>query len=130
MACEPEADVFPLFSKPEKQLLGQQGRKECTFSCRTPGLMGTLFADALLYLFVLFAAPVCFFRRRRARILRSCGRADKFRERKVRKRYVAMVHGVVSADEGEIDLPLCRNRGCPPLHMVNYEHGKPSLTLW
>ncbi|CAM9311386.1 unnamed protein product [Ectocarpus fasciculatus] len=54
----------------------------------------------------------------------------QFRERQVRKRYVAMVHGVLSADEGEVDLPLCRNRGCPPLHMVNFEHGKPSLTKW
>ncbi|CAM9190554.1 unnamed protein product [Ectocarpus sp. 12 AP-2014] len=54
----------------------------------------------------------------------------QFRERQVRKRYVAMVHGVLWADEGEVDLPLCRNRGCPPLHMVNFEHGKPSLTKW
>lgn len=54
----------------------------------------------------------------------------QFRMREVRKRYVAMVHGVVSADEGEVDLPLCRNAGCPPLHMVNLEHGKPSLTQW
>ena len=56
--------------------------------------------------------------------------AEQFREREVRKRYVAVVHGVLSADEGEVDLPLCRNTGCPPLHMVNYEHGKPSLTTW
>ena len=56
--------------------------------------------------------------------------AEQFREREVRKRYVAMVHGVLSADEGEVDLPLCRNTGCPPLHMVNREHGKPSLTTW
>ncbi|CAM9619479.1 unnamed protein product, partial [Hapterophycus canaliculatus] len=54
----------------------------------------------------------------------------QFREREVRKRYVAMVHGVLPADEGEVDLPLCRNSGSPPLHMVNFEHGKPSLTKW
>lgn len=54
----------------------------------------------------------------------------QFRERSVRKNYVAMVHGVLPAEEGEVDLPLCRNTGCPPLHMVNIELGKPSLTQW
>ncbi|CAM9579719.1 unnamed protein product, partial [Ascophyllum nodosum] len=54
----------------------------------------------------------------------------QFRDREVRKRYLAMVYGVLPADEGEVDLPLCRNTGCPPLHMVNYEYGKPSLTQW
>lgn len=55
---------------------------------------------------------------------------SQFRERMVRKTYVAIVHGVLPAEEGEVDLPLCRNRGCPPLHMVNFEMGKPSLTEW
>lgn len=54
----------------------------------------------------------------------------QFRDREVCKRYVAVVKGTLPADEGEIDIPLCRNTGCPPLHMVNREHGKPALTLW
>ena len=104
-------------------------------SCSVPGCTGPLFADVILADAILvracpFASLVLFLCCRRALPLRSYYRAEKFREREVRKRYVAMVHGVLSADEGEIDLPLCRNRGCPPLHMVNFEHGKPSLTLW
>ncbi|CAM9691346.1 unnamed protein product, partial [Choristocarpus tenellus] len=54
----------------------------------------------------------------------------QFRDRTVSKRYTAVVLGQLTAEEGEVDLPLCRNKDCPPLHMVHMELGKPSLTKW
>ncbi|CAM9686529.1 unnamed protein product [Discosporangium mesarthrocarpum] len=54
----------------------------------------------------------------------------QFRERTVAKRYIAVVMGHLPAEEGEVDLPLKRNCECPPLHKVDVELGKPSLTRW
>ena len=53
-----------------------------------------------------------------------------FAQRDVHKRYVALVHGRVLPDEGEIDLPLIADWPNRPLQKVDREHGKPSLTRW
>ena len=53
-----------------------------------------------------------------------------FAQRDVHKRYVALVHGRVARDEGEIDLPLTADWPNRPLQKVDREHGKPSLTRW
>ncbi|KNZ30957.1 MAG: pseudouridine synthase [Methylibium sp. NZG] len=56
--------------------------------------------------------------------------SDAFAKRKVHKRYVAVVHGLVATDSGEIDLPLITDWPNRPRQKVDAEHGKPSLTRW
>jgi tRNA pseudouridine32 synthase / 23S rRNA pseudouridine746 synthase len=53
-----------------------------------------------------------------------------FAERRVAKRYEAIVHGLVGDDEGEIDLPLLTDWPNRPRQKVDHEQGKPSLTRW
>ena len=53
-----------------------------------------------------------------------------FAERRVAKRYVAVVAGLPEADEGTIDLPLICDWPNRPRQMVCHERGKPSLTCW
>lgn len=53
-----------------------------------------------------------------------------FAERRVGKRYEAVVHGNVPSDAGEIDLPLATDWPNRPLQKVDRDHGKPSLTRW
>lgn len=53
-----------------------------------------------------------------------------FEERRVSKRYVAIVAGVVDDDEGTIDLPLRKDMTRKSRHIVDHEHGKPALTTW
>ena len=51
-----------------------------------------------------------------------------FADRATDKRYVAVVHGLVEPDAGEIDLPLITDWPRRPLQKVCHEQGKPSLT--
>jgi len=53
-----------------------------------------------------------------------------FAERATHKRYVAIVHGVIAADEGEIDLPLIADWPNRPRQKVDPVHGRASLTRW
>jgi tRNA pseudouridine32 synthase/23S rRNA pseudouridine746 synthase len=53
-----------------------------------------------------------------------------FAERRVAKRYEALVHGVIDDDEGQIDLPLAADWPNRPRQQVDHERGKPSLTAW
>lgn len=53
-----------------------------------------------------------------------------FQKRKVEKRYIAVVRGLVEEDCGEVDLPLCKDFEDKPRHKVDKELGKPSLTKW
>jgi tRNA pseudouridine32 synthase/23S rRNA pseudouridine746 synthase len=55
---------------------------------------------------------------------------SQFLLRKVHKRYVALLEGIVEADEGWIDLPLRVDLEDRPRQMVCYEHGKPAQTRW
>ena len=54
----------------------------------------------------------------------------QFERRKLTKSYVAKVTGVVTGDEGEINLPLIVDWPNRPLQMVCHETGKPALTRW
>ena len=57
----------------------------------------------------------------------------QFEQRLVEKCYVAVVAGVVEADDGEIDLPLRKDLDPPrpgPRHMVDHVHGRPALTRY
>lgn len=52
----------------------------------------------------------------------------QFKNRTVRKRYIALLDGEVPQDEGEICLPLCPDPLDRPRQIVSEEFGKPALT--
>jgi tRNA pseudouridine32 synthase / 23S rRNA pseudouridine746 synthase len=53
-----------------------------------------------------------------------------FAQRQAEKTYVAVVHGRLAADQGEIDLPLAADWPNRPLQKIDPIHGKPSLTRY
>jgi tRNA pseudouridine32 synthase/23S rRNA pseudouridine746 synthase len=53
-----------------------------------------------------------------------------FAERRVAKRYVALVHGLIVDDAGAIELPLAADWPNRPRQRVDHERGKPSQTRW
>ena len=53
-----------------------------------------------------------------------------FAAREVHKRYIAVAHGYVERDSGEIDLPLMADWPNRPKQKGDREHGKPSLTRY
>jgi len=53
-----------------------------------------------------------------------------FERRAVDKRYVARVEGRLTPGKGEVDLPLLVDWPNRPLHRVDHENGKPSLTRY
>ena len=55
---------------------------------------------------------------------------SQFIKRKIKKRYTALLDGIVLQDEGLIDLPLRVDLEDRPRQLVCYEHGKPAQTLW
>ena len=54
----------------------------------------------------------------------------EFRERRVEKRYLALVIGKLTEDQGEINLPIGRHPVKRKLMTINHENGKPAITLW
>jgi tRNA pseudouridine32 synthase/23S rRNA pseudouridine746 synthase len=56
--------------------------------------------------------------------------SQMFRERKVEKRYVAVVAGHIEPAFGEVDLPIVADWPNRPLRKIDVEHGKPSLTRY
>jgi tRNA pseudouridine32 synthase/23S rRNA pseudouridine746 synthase len=54
--------------------------------------------------------------------------SSRFAAREVVKHYEALVTGVIGADSGEIDLPLCADWPNRPRQQVDALNGKPSLT--
>ncbi len=52
----------------------------------------------------------------------------QFAERRVGKRYLAVIHGRLLAAHGEIDLPLSADWPNRPRQRVDTAHGKPALT--
>jgi tRNA pseudouridine32 synthase/23S rRNA pseudouridine746 synthase len=55
---------------------------------------------------------------------------SQFIKRKVKKRYVALLDGLLEEDHGMIDLPLRVDLDNRPNQMVCYEHGKSAQTKW
>jgi tRNA pseudouridine32 synthase/23S rRNA pseudouridine746 synthase len=53
-----------------------------------------------------------------------------FEQRRVSKRYVAVVDGWLDDDAGQIDAPLIADWMARPRQVIDREIGKPSLTLW
>lgn len=54
----------------------------------------------------------------------------QFKNHEVRKCYVALLDGVLSTNEGVIDLPLCLDPDNRPFQMVNEEYGKRAVTRY
>lgn len=54
----------------------------------------------------------------------------QFKNRSIRKKYIALLDGVVLEDEGTIELPLCPNPLDRPRQMVNTQYGKPAITYY
>jgi tRNA pseudouridine32 synthase/23S rRNA pseudouridine746 synthase len=54
----------------------------------------------------------------------------QFIKRKVKKRYVALLDGILTAKEGIIELPLRVDLDNRPNQIVCFEYGKPAKTEW
>ncbi len=54
----------------------------------------------------------------------------QFIQRSIKKRYIALLDGVLTADKGCIDLPLRVDLDDRPRQLVCYKHGKPAQTQW
>jgi len=54
----------------------------------------------------------------------------QFMERRVQKRYVAVLDGIIKQKEGIIDLPLRVDLDDRPRQLVCYDYGKPAQTRW
>ena len=52
----------------------------------------------------------------------------QFASRRVKKRYVALLDGLLPSDSGTISLPLRADINDRPRQMVDFEHGKPAST--
>ena len=55
---------------------------------------------------------------------------QQFQDRRTRKTYLAVVHGVMAEDHGSIDLPLVCDWPNRPMQKVCHETGKPALTVF
>lgn len=54
----------------------------------------------------------------------------QFIHRYIEKTYIALLNGLVTEDEGLIDLPLRHDIDDRPRQLVCFEHGKPAQTEW
>lgn len=55
---------------------------------------------------------------------------SQFIQRTIKKRYVALLDGIVTANEGDIKLPLRVDLDDRPKQLVCFEHGKKAWTKW
>ncbi len=54
----------------------------------------------------------------------------QFHDRKINKQYIAVVHGVLSEQQGTIDIPMRGDPDDRPRQIVDYQQGKKSTTHW
>jgi tRNA pseudouridine32 synthase/23S rRNA pseudouridine746 synthase len=54
----------------------------------------------------------------------------QFERRETGKTYVALAAGHPPKDAGEIDLPIRKDLVNTPLQIVDFAHGRPSVTRW
>lgn len=55
---------------------------------------------------------------------------QQFEQHAVKKQYVALLDGIVSSDQGVIDLPIRPDVDDRPRQRVDHEHGKPAVTRY
>lgn len=108
-------------------LLAVPGRGEDKQDCLSARVQH-VFADALIVHRLDMATSGLIVFARGADMQRELSRL--FRERLVSKRYIAIVSGVPDPASGEIDLPIIADWPNRPLHKVDHQIGKPSLTRY
>lgn len=54
----------------------------------------------------------------------------QFCKHSIKKRYTALLDGILHTTSGLIDLPLCPDPHDRPRQIVNYEYGKPAITQY
>lgn len=54
----------------------------------------------------------------------------QFKNRTVKKRYIGLLDGLITQDEGIIELPLCLDPADRPRQIVNSKYGKPAITTY
>jgi len=54
----------------------------------------------------------------------------EFKQRRVEKKYLALVFGNFPEDKGEINLPIGRHPVKRKIMAINHESGKPAITCW
>ncbi|MBC8055067.1 MAG: RNA pseudouridine synthase [Rhizobiales bacterium] len=108
-------------------LLSVPGRGEHGQDCLSARVQA-LFADALVVHRLDMSTSGLMLFARGSAAQRALSAA--FAERRVHKRYVAVVWGRIDAPHGEIDLPLAADWPNRPKQKVDGATGKPSLTRW
>lgn len=53
-----------------------------------------------------------------------------FEKREIKKKYIALLEGIVNEDEGIIELPICPDYYDSPRQKVDMEHGKKAITKY
>lgn len=52
----------------------------------------------------------------------------QFKNHSIRKKYIALLDGIIPQNEGTIELPICPNPLDRPRQIVDMEYGKPAIT--
>ncbi|MDR2962302.1 MAG: RNA pseudouridine synthase [Bacteroidales bacterium] len=55
---------------------------------------------------------------------------EQFSERRVKKRYIALLQGIITEHEGKIDFPLRPDLDNRPQQILCYDYGKQAITSW
>lgn len=123
----PFADETLLVVEKPAGLLAVPGRGEAGSDC-VAARVAARFADALIVHRLDMATSGLMLFARGAAAQRALSAA--FAHRRVGKRYLAVVAGLVDADAGTIELPLAADWPNRPRQKVDRESGKPALTRW
>lgn len=54
--------------------------------------------------------------------------AEQLKEHSIKRRYIALVHGVIDADTGSIDAPIGRHQNDRKKMAINYKNGREAVT--
>lgn len=54
----------------------------------------------------------------------------QFKNHSIRKKYIALLDGIIPQDEGTIELPICPDPLDRPRQVVDMEYGKPAITYY
>lgn len=121
------ADAHCIVACKPSGLLAVPGRGEAGRDCLSERVRGK-YADALIVHRIDMATSGLMLLARGADAQRTLSIA--FARREVHKRYVAVVSGRLSVQEGEIDLPLAADWPNRPRQQVDTLRGRPSLTRY
>jgi tRNA pseudouridine32 synthase/23S rRNA pseudouridine746 synthase len=108
-------------------LLAVPGRGADKADCAAARVQ-TLYPDALVVHRLDMATSGLMLMARGPHMQRTLSRA--FETRRVAKRYLAVVHGGLQGDRGEITLPIGADWPNRPRQQVDAVHGKPATTRW